>query len=123
MEALSRSQFNEALQAFSETRPLDPKFGLAYAGMAIASSNMGRQQDAEKYVKQAIALVDGMTERERYRTRGMFYFITNDYQPCVKEYGDLIAKYSADAAARNNRALCLSKLRDMPRPSRRCGRS
>ena len=92
---------------------VDPKFGLAYAGMAITSSNMGRQQDAEKYVKQAIELVDGMTERERYRTRGMFYFITNDYQPCVKEYGDLIAKFSADAAARNNRALCLSKLRDM----------
>ena len=33
--------------------------------MAIASNNMGRQQDAEKYVKQAIELVDGMTERER----------------------------------------------------------
>ena len=81
--------------------------------MAIASSNMGRQQDAEKYVKEAIGLVDGMTERERYRTRGMFYSITNDYQPCVKEYGDLIAKYPADAAARNNRAHCLWKLRDM----------
>jgi eukaryotic-like serine/threonine-protein kinase len=113
MEALSRSRFNDALQAFSETVTHDAKFGLAYAGMAIASSNMGRQQDAEKYVKEAIALQDGMTERERYRTRGMFYFLTNDYQPCVKEYGDLIAKYSADAAARNNRALCLSKLRDL----------
>jgi len=113
MDALSRSQFGDALKAFSETAGKDPKFGLAYAGMAIASSNMGRQQDAEKYVKQAIELVDGMTERERYRTRGMFYFITNDYEPCVKEYGDLIAKYSADAAARNNRALCLSKLRQM----------
>ena len=113
MDALSRSQFNDALKAFSETTTQDPKFGLAYAGMAIASSNMGRQQDAEKYVKEAIGLVDGMTERERFRTRGMFYFITNDYQPCVKEYGDLIAKFSADAAARNNRALCLSKLRDM----------
>ncbi|MCC7176940.1 MAG: protein kinase [Acidobacteria bacterium] len=113
MEALSRGRFNEALQAFSETVNQDAKFGLAYAGMAIASSNMGRQQDAEKYVKEAIALQDGMTERERYRTRGMFYFLTNDYQPCVKEYGDLIAKYSADAAARNNRALCLSKLRDL----------
>jgi eukaryotic-like serine/threonine-protein kinase len=113
MDALSRSQFNDALKAFSETVTHDPKFGLAYAGMAITSSNMGRQQDAEKYVKEAIGLVDGMTERERFRTRGMFYLITNDYQPCVKEYGDLIAKFSADAAARNNRALCLSKLRDM----------
>ena len=62
-------------------------------GMAIASNNLGRQQDAEKYVKEALGLVDGMTERERYRTRGMFYSITSDYQPCVKEYGDLIAKY------------------------------
>ena len=94
MEALSRSQFNEAFQGLLGTAAKDPKFGLAYAGMAIASNNMGRQQDAEKYVKEAHGLVDGMTERERYRTRGMFYFITNDYQPCVKEYGDLIAKYS-----------------------------
>ncbi|HVG83030.1 MAG TPA: protein kinase [Vicinamibacterales bacterium] len=114
MDALSRSQFNPALQGFSRAVALDPKFGLAYAGMAIASNNLGRQQEAENYVKQAMALVDAMTERERYRTRGMFYFITNDYQSCVKEYGDLIAKYSADAAARNNRAHCLSKLRSMP---------
>ncbi|MDH4064245.1 MAG: tetratricopeptide repeat-containing serine/threonine protein kinase [Acidobacteriota bacterium] len=114
MEALSRSRFNEALASFSRAVAIDPKFGLAYAGMAIASANLGRSQDAEKYVNEAIALVDGMTERERYRTRGLLYLITNDYQSCVREYGDLIAKYSADAAARNNRALCLSKLRDMP---------
>ncbi len=113
MEAMSRSQFNEALQGFSKAVALDANFGLAYAGMAIASDNLGRKQDAEKYVKEGIRLVDGMTERERYRTRGMFYLLTSDYQACVKEYGDLIARYSADAAARNNRALCLSKLRDM----------
>ena len=33
----------------------------------------------------------------------------------MKEYGDLIARYSADAAARNNLALCLTYLRDMPK--------
>ena len=113
MEALSRSRFNEALQGFSKAVALDANFGLAYAGMAIASNNLGRQQDAVKFVQEGIRLVDGMTERERYRTRGMFFLLTSDYQACVKEYGDLIARYSADAAARNNRALCLSKLRDM----------
>ena len=56
-----------------------------------------------------------MTERERFRTRGMFYYITNDYEACVKEYGDLLARYEADAAARNNLALCSTKLRDMTR--------
>ena len=61
--------------------------------MAIASRNLDKQEDAEKYVKEAIRHLDGMTERERYRTRGMYYFLTSDYQACVKEYGDLIARY------------------------------
>jgi eukaryotic-like serine/threonine-protein kinase len=114
MEALSRSKFDEARQSFSKAVALDPNFGLAYAGLAITSRNVDRQEDAEKYVKEAIRHLDGMTERERYRTRGLFYYLTGDYQACVKEYGDLIARYSADVAARNNRALCLTYLRKMP---------
>ena len=54
-----------------------------------------------------------MTERERFRTRGMFYYTTNDYAACVKEYSDLVARFAGDAAARNNLALCSTKLRDM----------
>ena len=115
MDALSRSKFEEALQSFRKSVALDPNFGLAYAGMAIASRNLDRQQDAEKYVKQAIGHLDGMTERERYRTRGLFYYVTSDYQSCVKEYGDLIGRFASDAAARNNLALCLTYLREMPR--------
>jgi tetratricopeptide (TPR) repeat protein len=56
-----------------------------------------------------------MTERERFRTRGLFYYLTNDYASCVKEYGDLLTRYEADAAARNNLALCSTKLRNMNR--------
>src|SRR5262245_42099628 len=100
-EALSRSRSEDALQSFSKSVALDPNFGLGYAGMAIASANMQKQQDAEKYIKEAVRHLDGMTERERYRTRGLFYYITADYQACVKEYGDLIARYAADAPARN----------------------
>ena len=83
--------------------------------MAIASSNMGQPQEAATYVQEAIRHVDKMTERERFRTRGMFYYVTNDYEACVKEYGDLLARYEADAAARNNLALCSTKLREMDR--------
>jgi tetratricopeptide (TPR) repeat protein len=114
MEAMSGSKFEDALQSFSKAVALDPKFGVAYGAMAATSRNLERQQDAEKYAQEAIRHLDSMTERERYRTRGFLYSITNDYQACVKEYGDLIARYSADAAARNNRALCLTQLRSMP---------
>jgi tetratricopeptide (TPR) repeat protein/predicted Ser/Thr protein kinase/ribosomal protein L40E len=115
MEALSRSRFEDALQGFSKAVALDPKFGVAYAALGMTSKNLDRQEDAEKHIQEAIRHIDGMTERERYRTRGIYYYITNDYQPCVKEYSDLIARYSADASARNNLALCLSKLRVMPK--------
>ncbi len=115
MDALSRGQFDEARKSFSRTLTLDPKFGLGYLGLATTSWNLDHQQDAEVHAKQAVSHVESMTERERYRTRGMYYLITSDYQSCVKEYGDLIARYAADAAARNNLALCATYLRDMPK--------
>ena len=93
----------------------DPKFGFAYAGMAMALWNRGQQQEAEKYAREAVRHLDGMTERERYRTRGNFYLVTSDYQACVKEYGDLIARYPADVAAHNNLALCSTQLRNIPK--------
>jgi tetratricopeptide (TPR) repeat protein len=110
-EAMSRGRFDEARQSFSRAIALDPNFGLGYAGMASASRNLDKQQDAEKYIKEAVRHLDSMTERERYRTRGLSFMITTDYQACVKEFGDLIAKYAADASARNNRAVCLTLMR------------
>jgi len=114
-EALSRSKSDEALQNFSKSVELDGNFGLGWAGMGIASSNLDKQQDAEKYIKEAVRHLDGMTERERYRTRGLYFMLTSDYPNCVKEYGGLIARYSADAPARNNLAICLSHMRQLPR--------
>jgi serine/threonine protein kinase/tetratricopeptide (TPR) repeat protein len=114
-ESMSRAQYDAALQSFAKAVALDPEFGLGYAGLAIASRNLDRQQDAERYIKEAVSHLGSMTERERYRTRGLFYMITSDYQQCVKEFGDLIARYAADTSARNNLALCSTYLRDLPR--------
>ena len=115
MQALSSSQFVEARAAFERAIKIDPNFGLAYAGLASTASNMGQPQEAERFVREAIRHVDRMTERERLRTRGLLYYITNDYEACVKEYGDLLVQYEADVAARNNLALCSTKLRNMAR--------
>jgi len=115
MDALSNSHYEEALASFSKAVKLDPNFGIAYATMAITSRNISRQEDAEKYAKEAVRHVDRMTERERYRTRGLFYLVTGDYATCVKEYGDLIARYPADPNALNNLALCSTHLRTLDR--------
>ena len=113
-EAMSNNRFEDARQSMVSAVELDPKFGIGYQVLAVVSRNLGNLQDAEKYINQALQYLDGMTERERFSTRGMFYRITGDYQQCVKEYSDLIARYEGDIVARNQMALCSTQLRDMP---------
>jgi len=114
MDALSNSRFEDARRGFESAVKLDPNFGLGYAGLAVALRNLDKRDEAQKYIDEAQRHLDGMTERERYRTRGLAFEWSSDYQACVKEFGDLIAKYKADAMARNNRAVCLTYLRDLP---------
>src|SRR5262249_21251292 len=96
MEALSNSQYEQAQENFAKAVALDPNFGIGYQGLAVVARDLDRHQQAEAYSKESLRHLDGMTERERYRTRGLYYMVTEDYQACVKEYGDLIARFPAD---------------------------
>ena len=112
-EALSNNKFEEARQGYLKAVEIDPNFGLAYQGLAVVSRNLGRLDDADKYIHEALRRLDGMTERERFVTRGFYYRVIGDYQNCVNEYGELVSRFAADVAGHNQRALCLSKLRKL----------
>jgi len=58
---------------------------------------------------------DDMTERERYRNRGMFYFIKGDWQNCVQEYTQLVDHFPADRVGQWNLASCYAQLRNAPK--------
>jgi tetratricopeptide (TPR) repeat protein len=111
VEAQSRGKMEDARQAYLKAVELDPKFGLGYQGLAVMSRNLGRNADAEKYIKQALQYLDGMSERERLGTRGYYDRLVGDNQQCVAEYGELLTRYPADVTAHNQRAGCLYKLR------------
>ena len=113
MEATSVGKYDEALRNFSKAVEVDPKFGIGYQGMAVASVSLGKRQDATKYIDEALRHLDGMTDRERYSTRGISHLVSGDYKACVKEYGDLVAQYPADVVGHNNLAVCFSSLREM----------
>jgi len=115
MEQQFAGKMEDAFKSFSKAAELDPNFARAYAGMASMSANLNRQQDAENYFKQAMAHVDRMTERERYRTRGAYYRTIGDLQKCVEEYNDLVRQYPADNIGHVNLATCYSDLRNMPK--------
>jgi Flp pilus assembly protein TadD len=83
--------------------------------MATAYHNNGRDQDALKYVREALNHIDHMTERERFHTRGFLYNLTNDYQKCIDEYGALLEKYPSDTSAATNVSFCYGSLRNLPK--------
>ena len=115
MEASSANRFEEARAHASKAVEVDPSFGVGYLLLAVASGNLDQAADRDRYLQEALRNLDGMTERERYATRGYSYWVSGDYEQCVKEYGDLIRLYPADVGGRNQLALCLSNLREMRR--------
>ncbi|HTW61828.1 MAG TPA: protein kinase [Terracidiphilus sp.] len=107
-------KFQEAFDSFQKAAQEDPKFTWAYTGMAAMDENLGRPEDAIKYMKLAMEHVDNMTERERYRDRGLYYRATGDWQDCVQEYTQLVTRYPADRVGQNNLSLCYTQLRKAP---------
>jgi eukaryotic-like serine/threonine-protein kinase len=115
MQQQSVGKWAEALQSFSKAAELDPNFARAYSGMAAAAGNLDQPQNAEKYVKLAMAHVDRLTERERYKVRGLYYIRTENWQKCVEEYSELMKQYPADSVGQSNLAFCYGRLLNMPK--------
>ncbi len=115
VDAQFAGKYQEAFGYFQKSAELDPKFARAYSGMAAMAKNLGRSADAVKYMKLAMANSDRMTERERYRNQGLYYLTLGDWQNCVQQYTQLVARYPADRVGQNNLANCYLQLRDAPK--------
>jgi eukaryotic-like serine/threonine-protein kinase len=114
MEQQFAGKTEEALRSFAKTAELDPNFARAYSGMTSAAIKLDRPADAEKYIKLAMEHVDRMTDRERYRVRGLYYGTSGNWQKCAEEYTQLVKAYPGDNIGHNNLAVCLSGLRKLP---------
>lgn len=108
-------KFQDAFDSFQKAAEMDPGFTWAYTGMAAMDENLGKPEDAVKYMKLAMEHVDNMTDRERYRDRGLYYRTTGDWQDCVQEYTHLVTLYPADRVGQNNLSFCYAQLRNAPR--------
>jgi tetratricopeptide (TPR) repeat protein len=115
MQQQYAGKYQEALQSFSKAVEVDPNFAEGYAGMAAMSENLGKREDAERYIKLAMQHEDRMTERERSRTRGLYYAKMGDWQKCVDEYTPLVSRYPADRVGHVNLAICYAQLRNIPK--------
>lgn len=103
----------EAISEYEKAIAEDPEFGRAYAGLAVIFYNRGDRQKGLEYHEKALALLDRMTDREKYRTRSIWYLMTGNYQEAVEECGALIEQFPADSAGTANLALAYFMARDM----------
>src|SRR6266850_4101745 len=115
MEQQFAGKTQNALESFSKAAELDPNFARAYAGMASLFRNMGNPQDAEKNIKLAMEHVDRMTERERYRIRGLYYLRSENWEKCVEENVELTKQYPADNIGYINLSVCYKSLHNTPK--------
>jgi tetratricopeptide (TPR) repeat protein/predicted Ser/Thr protein kinase len=115
MDETFAGKFQEAFDSFQKAAEVDPKSARAYTGMAAMARNLGKPEDAVKYMKLAMEHVDSMTDRERYRNRGLYALTKEDWQDCVQQYTDLVKRYPADRVGQNNLAECYTQLRNAPK--------
>ena len=108
-------EWEEAIRHYRKALDLDPNLGRAYAGLAAVESNRGRRPEAEKYYKEALARIDRMSDREKYRTRGGYYLLVRNPDNAIEEFSALTRQYPADTAGIANLAAAYFYRRDMAR--------
>jgi tetratricopeptide (TPR) repeat protein len=102
----NNGKFEDAVKQYNRSIEQDPNFGRAYAGLANTYFFMGRKAEAEQNYKKALSLMDRMTEREKYRTQGTYFFaIARNYEQAIDNYEKLLARYPTDSSALNNLAV------------------
>jgi serine/threonine protein kinase/tetratricopeptide (TPR) repeat protein len=99
----SSGRQEESIEHYRKAIQFDKEFGRAYSGLATVLFNTGRQTEAEELWKQSLSLMDRMTERERYRTLGLWFAGPGaSYEQAIENFEKLVALYPADRAGENN---------------------
>lgn len=96
---------DEAIKEYEKALAADPEFGRAYSGLALVYRNRGQTDLAEDYFQEALAHIDRMSDREKFRTRGIYYLIHRNFTKAIEENTQLIENYPADHAGHSNLAL------------------
>jgi tetratricopeptide (TPR) repeat protein len=104
---LARSgQDEEAITYYARAIEEDPEMARAYSGWGLSAHKIGRPDEASEQWQAALSLLDRMTERERYRTLGLYYTVVSvDYDQAIANYEQLVQKFPADGAGNNNLAV------------------
>jgi tetratricopeptide (TPR) repeat protein len=103
----------EAIVQYQETLKLDPELGRAYSGLAAQYTNLARTAEAEANYQQALARLDRMTDREKFRTRGSYFLFARKPEQAANEFRALVKAFPHDTSGLSNLALASFQQRDL----------
>jgi len=93
----------EAIALYAKAVEEDPSMARAYSGWGLSAHKIGRPTESDEQWQKALSLLDRMTERERYRTLGLYYTVVSlNYDTAIENYEQLVEKFPADGAGINN---------------------
>lgn len=96
----------EAIEHYQRAVELDAEFARAWSGWGLSAFKIGRRSEADELWTKALSLADRMTERERFRTFGLYYTVVSlNYDKAIENYQQLVDKFPADGAGNNNLAI------------------
>jgi len=101
----------EAIPFMKRALELDPNFAMAYTGIAVEYSNLGRADLASENARKAYELRDRVSERERYRISA-FYFdkVTGEIEKATEAYELWAKSYPLDMVPHGNLGVCYNAL-------------
>ena len=115
MASVEEGKNDEAIRRYLEAVRLDPQMGRAWSGLAVVEQNRGRRAESERYFEKAMAHVDRMSEREKYRSRSVYYLHQDDVDKAIEDLVPLLQKYPGDNAGHANLAVAYQLKRDFKR--------
>jgi tetratricopeptide (TPR) repeat protein len=122
MTLAGEGKLGEAKKHYLEALRLDPGMGRAQSGLAVIEFNVGHHAESERYFQAAMSNLGRMSDRERLRTRGVYYGFKRDADATVSANEALVKDFPADTAGWSNLAFGYQLKRDFPaaiRASRR----
>jgi tetratricopeptide (TPR) repeat protein len=105
---LLSGRYEESIEEYQKAISFDAEFGRAYAGVGVALWNLDRMEEAQPHFDRALALIHRMSDRERLRTRGVYYLFIRNYPQALDEFTQLVTAFPSDATGLSNLASCIS---------------